>query len=291
VPFSGFISGSRLQGAFFYKTLAKTLVYAIIPVMLSISLRAEVLFYIGSFPVTNALFLSSIVFLLIIALGLTLRRKLKIVPNMMQNIAEIVVEGALDIMDTIVGDRRQSEKYFPLVFTIFLFVLFSNWLGLLPGVGSFVLHQGAETVPLLRSPGSDLNFTLALALISITFVNFAGAAALGIKGRLSNFFNFKGPVEFFVGILEIVSEFAKVISLSFRLFGNVFAGEVLLAILAYLTPYLIPLPFMFLEIFVGFIQAFIFAMLTTVFVGMALTGHAEEHGGEHQEGHAEKVAH
>src|SRR5581483_7143211 len=130
------------------------------------------------------------------------------VPGTMQNIAEIVVEGALGIMDTVLGDRRKSEIYFPLVFTVFAFILCSNWLGLLPGVGSFVVGKGSEAVPLLRSPGSDLNFTLALALIAITFVNAVSASAIGFRRRLSVFFNFKGPIDFFIGILELVSEFA-----------------------------------------------------------------------------------
>lgn len=245
--------------------------------MLAISLRAEPLFYIGSFPVTNALLLSFVVFLFLTIVAIGVRRRTRMVPGMVQNIVEFIMESALGIMDSVLGDRRRSAKYFPLVFTVFLFILFSNWLGLLPGVGSFVIGRGDEAVPLLRSPASDLNFTLALALIAITFVNVASAAAIGLKGRLSAFFNFKGPIDFFVGILEIVSEFAKIISLSFRLFGNVFAGEVLLAIMAFLVPYVIPLPFLFLEIFVGSIQAFIFAMLTTVFVAMALAGHGDEH--------------
>lgn len=137
------------------------------------------------------------------------------------------------------------------------------------------------TVPLLRSPASDLNFTLALALIAITFVNAASVAAIGLGSRLNVFFNFRNPLTLFIGLLELISEFAKIISLSFRLFGNVFAGEVLLAIMAYLVPYALPLPFMFLEIFVGFIQAFIFAMLTTVFIGMALVEHEAEEAMEH----------
>jgi F-type H+-transporting ATPase subunit a len=244
--------------------------------MLAISLRAETLFFIGSFPVTNALVLSTLVFLLLISVGIVLRRRISMVPGTLQNIAEMVIEGALGIMDSVLNNRRQAEKYFPLVFTVFLFILCSNWLGLLPGVGSVIVHSGEGIVPLLRSPASDLNFTLALAVIAITFVNVASSQAIGLKRRLSAFFNFKGPIDFFVGILEIVSEFAKIISLSFRLFGNVFAGEVLLAIMAFLVPYVIPLPFLFLEIFVGFIQAFIFGMLITVFVGMALAGHGEE---------------
>jgi F-type H+-transporting ATPase subunit a len=246
--------------------------------MLSISLRAEDVFSIGSYHVTNAVLLAFIVLVLLTIVAVFLRGRLKMIPGRIQNVAEFFVESSLDIMDSILGNRKTSEKYFPLVFTIFIFILFSNWLGLLPGIGSVVVGHGADAVPLLRSPASDLNFTLALALIAITFVNVASSLAIGFRKRLSVFFNFKSPVDFFIGILELVSEFAKIISLSFRLFGNVFAGEVLLAIMAYLVPYLIPLPFTFLEIFVGFIQAFVFGMLTTVFIGMSLA-----HGGDESE--------
>jgi len=245
-----------------------------------ISIRAEEIFRIGSFPVTNALFLSTIVVLLLIILAIILRRKLSIIPNTLQNIAEMILEGALGVMDSVLLDRRKSEKYLPLVLTVFLFILFSNWFGLLPGVGSIMVIHGGDSIPLFRSPASDLNFTLALALLSVTFANALGVAAIGLRARLSVFFNFKDPIKFFVGILELISEFAKIISFSFRLFGNVFAGEVLLTIMAFLVPYAAPLPFMFLEIFVGFIQAFIFGMLTLVFIGMAITEHEAEEGSE-----------
>jgi F-type H+-transporting ATPase subunit a len=110
-------------------------------------------------------------------------------------------------------------------------------------------------------------------------VNVFAIAAMGLKNRASVFFNFGNPLKFFVGILELLSEFARIISFTFRLFGNVFAGEVLLAIMALLVPYLVPLPFMFLEVFVGFIQAFIFGMLTLVFVALAVTPHEGEEAG------------
>jgi F-type H+-transporting ATPase subunit a len=246
--------------------------------MPQISLRAEEIFHIGSFPVTNAVFLSVLVFVLLALFAFIMRRRLAFVPGALQNVFELMLDGALGLMDSVLGNRKTSEKYLPLVFTIFLFVLCSNWLGLLPGVGSLVVWHGDESVPLLRSPASDLNFTLALALIAVTFINALGVAAVGWKGRLSVFFNFKGPFDFFIGILELISEFAKIISFSFRLFGNVFAGEVLLIIMGFLVPYLVPLPFMFLEMFVGFIQAFIFGMLTLVFVAMAVShGGAEAH--------------
>jgi F-type H+-transporting ATPase subunit a len=241
-----------------------------------ISISAEKIFQIGGFPVTNALFLSLFVFIILVVFAIVLRRKLSLVPNTLQNIAEMILEGALGVMDSVLLDRRKSEKYLPFVLTVFLFVLVSNWLGLLPGVGSIMISHGGESIPLFRSPASDLNFTLALALISVTFANGLGIAATSLRSRLSVFFNFEDPIKFFVGILELISEFAKIISFSFRLFGNVFAGEVLLTIISFLVPYAAPLPFMFLEIFVGFIQAFIFGMLTLVFIGMATTEHEHE---------------
>ena len=245
--------------------------------MLSISIKAEQIFSIAGFPVTNTLALSAVVFVVLCVIAWMLKRRVAVIPAGMQNLAEMAIEGGLGIMDSVLQDRRQSEKYFPLVFTIFILVLFSNWFGLIPGVGSILITTAAGAVPLLRSPASDLNFTLALALISVTAINAFGIAATGVMGRAKVFFNFKGPIDFFVGILEIISEFGKIISLSFRLFGNVLAGEVLLAIMAFLVPYAAPVPFLMLELFVGFIQAFIFAMLTLVFTGIAIV----EHGGEH----------
>lgn len=247
--------------------------------MLNISLRAETVFYIGTWPVTNAVLLAFVAVVLLAIIAVTLRKKLAMAPGMLQNVAEVIVEGSLGMMDEVLGTRERSEKYFPLVFTIFIFVLTSNYLGLVPGVSSVTLGHGADAVPLLRSPASDLNFTLAIALIAVTMVNIFAAAIMGIRDRASVFFNPKGPIQLFVGLLELLSEFARIISFTFRLFGNVFAGEVLLAIMALLVPYLVPLPFMFLELFVGFIQAFIFAMLTLVFIQLAVTPHEGEEAG------------
>jgi F-type H+-transporting ATPase subunit a len=242
-----------------------------------ISLRAEPIFHIGNFPVTNTVFLAALAVLLLTVISVSLRKRLALVPGRVQNAVEMVLEGILGVMDTVLVKREKSEKYLPLIATIFFFVITSNWLGLLPGVGSLGLREGEELVPLLRSPASDLNFTLALALITVFTVNFIGIAVLGAKAHLSKYLNFKGPIEFFIGMLELISEFAKIISFSFRLFGNVFAGEVLLVIIASLVPFVVPLPFLFLEIFVGFIQAFIFSMLALVFVAIATTEHEGTH--------------
>jgi F-type H+-transporting ATPase subunit a len=245
-----------------------------------ISLRAEEIFHIGppggGFPVTNSLILSTLALVLIAGIAIVSRRRLSLVPGKIQNLLESVIDAVLGLMDNVLGSRRKSEKYLPLVATIFLFILTSNWLGILPGIGSIIV-RGEETAPLLRSPASDLNFTLALAIITVFGVNLLGIIAIGFLPHLKRFLNFKNPITFFVGVLEFISEIAKLISFSFRLFGNVFAGEILLTIIAFLVPYVVPLPFLFLEIFVGFIQAFVFAMLALVFTAMATTEHAENH--------------
>ena len=136
-------------------------------------------------------------------------------------------------------------------------------------MGSLTFHE----TPLFRSPAADLNFTLAFAVISVIVTNILGMSAIGAFKHIGKYINFSNPINFFIGILEMVSEFAKIISLSFRLFGNVFAGEVLLTIISFLAPYIIPLPFLFLELFVGLIQAFIFATITLVSISLHTTAH------------------
>lgn len=242
--------------------------------MPEISIKAEELFHLAGVPITNSILLTFVVFFFLILSGLYVNRGLSLVPGKIQSIFELFIEYILELMDSVLGSRKQSLKYFPLIATIFLFVMFSNWFGLLPGVGTVGLwhhtEHGQALVPLFRAPTADLNFTIALAIISIISVNFFGIVALGFRRHSSKFFNFKNPIFSFVGLLELVSEFVKIISFSFRLFGNVFAGEVLLTIIAFLSPYVIPLPFLFLEVFVGLIQAFIFSILTLVFVAMSV---------------------
>jgi F-type H+-transporting ATPase subunit a len=238
-----------------------------------ISLKGEQLWTLAGIPMTNSLLLSTLVLVVLAIVTFFARKRFTLVPNALQNIIEYAMEMLLGLMDSVLGSRKKSEKYFPFIATIFFFVIISNWSGLLPGVGSFGLHEGSEFVPFLRAPAADLNFTLALALSTVIAVNFFGILALGFRSHLSKFITFKNPVAFFIGILELISEFAKIISFSFRLFGNIFAGEVLLIIVGFLVPYGIPLPFLLLEIFVGFIQAFVFAMLALVFTAIATIEH------------------
>lgn len=243
--------------------------------MEEISLKAEELFKIGSFSITNSLFLTFIVSAILISFAFLIYKKINIIPGKLQSAVEVPMEWFLDLMRSTLGSAEKAERYFPLIATIFIFIMVSNLLGIFPGVGSLLIKNEGHNVPIFRSPAADLNFTLAFAVISVVVTNILGAMAVGFFPHISKFLNFKNPIAFFIGILEIVSEIAKVISLSFRLFGNVFAGEVLLTIIFFLAPYFIPLPFLLLELFIGLIQAFLFAMLTLVSISLHTA--ADEH--------------
>ncbi|MBI2439327.1 MAG: F0F1 ATP synthase subunit A [Candidatus Moranbacteria bacterium] len=244
---------------------------------MEISIAAEKLFEIATFPVTNALLVGFLVSGILFLVARTIASRMRMIPRGMQNILEIICEALLDLIESVTRDKKQARTFFPLIATIFLFVLFSNWAGLLPGLGTVGLIHGegeyATIIPFLRSTSADLNFTLALSLFAVCATQFVGIAALGVVKYGKKFFisplHKPYVIGTMVGILELVSEVGKIISFTFRLFGNVFAGEVLLTVMLHLVPYFLPLPFLFLEIFVGFIQAVVFAMLTLVFMKMA----------------------
>ncbi len=282
-----------------------------------VSLAAEPILHIGGFAVTNALLTTWIVMiLLIVAAFITTRRyprdleKAKnsdLVPGGFGNFVEWMIEGLYGFSKEVAGSW--VSKFFPIVMTIFLIIVLSNWIGLIPGVSTigFLEHpqaagnaglvangpfltaekaqqgEGYILVPFLRAPSTDLNFTVALALVAVFLAQYFGIRAqkLGYFKKFFDLSGFKqgammGAIQFFVGLLEIVSELARIISFSFRLFGNVFAGEILLMVLAFLIPYLVSLPFYGLELFIGFIQAFVFMMLALTFFTLATMGHGEE---------------
>jgi len=268
------------------------------------TLYAEPIAHMGNIQITNALFTSWIAVLIIIIVFISLRKKLKEVPGKLQNIFEMLLDGALSLCDQVTGNRKISMRVFPLAFSIFIFVLINNWLGLLPFGGfGIVENNGGESVfvPFLRSGTADINTTLALAVMTVIGSNLFGIIVVGIWKMFNKYVNLKSlgqiftkvwkeptilivaPINFFVGILELIGEIAKVASLSFRLFGNVFAGEVLLLSMSAILAYGLPIPFMFLEIFVGFIQAFIFAILTITYFTIAAEDHSEEENEEHSE--------
>ena len=249
---------------------------------------------------------------------------------------EAVIEAFLDICESVAGPGN-ARRFFPLVMTIFLFIVTANWLGILPGFGTIgrietldeIVHhkeekgkevhldeihlqvftgsgfvgvlmpgsinddiygskldeaalaaegkQAGVLVPFLRSANTDVNTTLAIALVAMFMVHFWGFGTLGFFGHAGKFINVKaGAIGLFVGILELISEVARVISFTFRLFGNIFAGEVLLIAMGFLIPLVGIIPFLGLELFVGMIQAFIFSMLTLVFATMATVSHGDE---------------
>lgn len=237
---------------------------------MEISFAAETLGHVGPLPITNTLLMAWITMAILCTGGLAATYRPQLVPGRFQNGVEFILESVLDFFSTVLGSRTQAEKFFPLVFTFFIFILLSNWLGILPGVGTVGIESAEHhTVHLLRSTYSDLNMTIALALISLVATHVIALKTLGVRGHLGKFISFKSPIAFFVGILETIAEFAKILSFSFRLFGNVFAGEVLLAVMMFLLPYLAPVPFLGMELFVGFVQALVFSMLTLVFIKVA----------------------
>jgi F-type H+-transporting ATPase subunit a len=242
---------------------------------MEISLAAEKIGHIGSMPITNSMLLSWVASIFLILISMIATNKLSIVPSKIQNFFETIIEFLFDTANGVLENEEVTKKYFPLIATLFIFIVTNNWLGLIPGVGTIGLNEVNEAghnvmVPLLRSGNADLNMTFALAVVTIVAVQLFGVAAIGTLKYAKKFFNFSNPINFFVGILEMIGEFARIISFSFRLFGNVFAGEVLLMVIALLIPYIVPLPFFFLELFVGLIQGLVFTMLALVFIKGAI---------------------
>ncbi len=271
------------------------------------TLFAEPIFNVYGFPITNALITSWIAVLVIVVLSISLRAKMKRVPGKLQHFFEVVLEGGLNLADQITGNRKITLKVFPIAISIFFFVLINNWLGILP-FGAFGIVEDGVFVPFLRSGTADINTTMALAVISVIGSNIFGVLIIGLWKAFNKYVNLKAlasivtkvrkdptvlimaPVMFFVGVLEMIGELAKIASLSFRLFGNVFAGEVLLASMTVLFAYVLPIPFLFLEIMVGLIQALIFSMLTLVYFTIASQDHDAHDEGHHDE-HAHVEAH
>lgn len=261
------------------------------------TLFAEPIAQIGEFTITNSLLNSFITVIILVVFFVAAGKKISKIPKGVQNFFEIILEGALKFADTITGNRKKSEKFTPIVLGLFLFILVNNYLGLFPGVGTIGFienHEGHNVfVPLFRGGTADLNTTLALAVVTVFLTHVFGVMTIGAWKYMNRFVNFDAifdifsskfkqdksiafvnPIKAFVGLIEIIGEAAKVASLSFRLFGNIFAGEVLLVSMMVLFAFLLPIPFMFLEILVGVIQALVFSILILVFLTMATS---EEH--------------
>ncbi len=252
------------------------------------TLAPEILFHIGRFPITNTMINTWLAIAIFLILGLFLRSRIHLKPSKTQNFIEFFLEKLFVYFDQVTGDRKKTMQFLPIVGSVFFFILLSNWLGLLPGTGSIIFGEA----PLLRPANTDLNLTVAMALVAVISSHLFGLFSVGIFTHLNKFIQIgtffkslrKGPVAIFtavielaVGVIEMVSELAKVLSLSLRLFGNVFAGEVLISVISSLAGLLLPTPFMMLEILVGLIQASVFTMLTLVYLTVMTTKpHGEE---------------
>lgn len=262
------------------------------------TLPVETIFHIAGFPVSNSVIAAWITIVFLVVVSYIATRRIKLVPGRLQTIVEFFLGWIYDLCQTVAGEKN-GRRFFPLVVTIFLFVMFNAWLGLLPGYGSiFVTNAEGHTVHLLRPANTDINLPLALAFISFFAVWYYGLRYQKI-GYLKQFFNFGplfcslgqlftgkikagfggligGIIGVFVGLLELLSVFIRIVSFTFRLFGNMTAGEILLLLTVFLVPWVVVLIFYGLELLVGFVQALIFALLTLVFLTAAITAHSEE---------------
>lgn len=272
------------------------------------TLFAEPIFSIGHFPVTNSYINSTLTMVGFVVFAFIINRAIKkyytkgLAPKGLLNFFESINETLMGYFDSVTQSRAKTIKFYPLIGTLFFFILISNWVGLLPGIGSigrWQEHHGlVQLIPMFRPATTDLNMTLAMAVLVVVASHFIGIATIGffkyankfIKlGDLWHALKSMSPtniltaiIELFVGFLEIISEVAKMLSLSLRLFGNVFAGEVLLTVMASLLAVFLPLPFIALEILVGLIQAAVFSMLTLVYLTIATT-EVHSHDKDHPE--------
>ena len=257
-------------------------------------LPAPVLFHILGLPVTNTMIAGWITIIFLVLGSWLITRRMKLVPGRVQAVFEFALGWIFDFCASVAG-KENGRKFFPVVCTIFLFVIFNAWLSLIPGFGS-IEWNGHE---LLRGANTDLNTPLAIAIVSFIFVEYYGLKTLGIKYmrkfvNIGGFFYsigqifsgkakkgltgiFSGVIDIFVGVLETLSELIRIVSFTFRLFGNMTAGEILIMVAAFLVPMALNWAVYGLELFIGFIQALVFSGLTLAFASMAITSHDEEH--------------
>jgi F-type H+-transporting ATPase subunit a len=264
-----------------------------------VELPSEGLFEVGGFSITNTLIASWLTVIVLVILFYVCTRKMKIIPGRLQNLAEMAVEALLSFVKGAAGEKH-ARLLFPVVATIFIYVITNAYLALLPFFGTIVVTgQEGTAVPLFRAANTDINVPLSIAVMSFIFVEFWGMKSLGAFRYLGEFFNvgqlgrgikelFTGKIRpaisnialgfinLFVGLLEVFSHLIRIVSFTFRLFGNMTAGEILLLISAFLIPLIFTIPFYGLELLIGFIQALIFAGLTLVFGIIAVAPMHEE---------------
>lgn len=254
---------------------------------LHIALASERLFDVWGFPITNTIVTMWVVMGLLIIFSFLVGRGLRLVPSKVQTAVEMGYEYVFTYVEQTLGSRKLANRYFPLIATIFFFILVGNLFGALPIFGTVGINHATvdhgevhhELVPIFHTVNADLNTTLALAIISFFVIELSGILTLGVLKYGSKFVNFSGgAMGFIVGLLELIGNLARLISFSFRLFGAIFAGHVLLMVIGAFVPLVLPVPLMAFELFIGLLQAAIFAILTLAFIKIAID---EPHGGEH----------
>jgi len=316
----------------------------------AIHLPTDTIFHIGSFAVTNTILSAWVSMVVLVGLSWAVTRRIKLIPSRLQTLIEFAIEWMYNFCVEVAGEEN-GRRFFPIVTTIFLFVLINAWMNLIPGYGTILYtaeaeqhheetviveeatghdeadhhedtvatgetedshsdtaadngekdtHEEAHSVHLLRGANTDINFPLALAVVAFVFIWYHGTRALGLRyfkkflnvgqffGGFGKLFTGKvkagfagigmGFIDIFVSVLEFLSEFIRVVSFTFRLFGNMLGGEILILMMMFLVPWFLAIPFYGLELFVGLIQAVVFAGLTLVFASTATIPHGgEEH--------------
>ena len=237
---------------------------------IAVHLDPYIVGHVGSVPITATLLTVWLVMVLLVVYAFLVRRKLSLVPNKLQNISEMMIGGVYDYIHDVLVEKKYADKYFPVIMTIFIFILGINWIGLIPGVGAFGTYHEGHLTPWLYPGATDLNITIGLTLVAFFTIEIAGVLGIGFWKYAGKFINFKSPLAFAIGLIELISELARLISFSFRLFGNIFAGKTLLLVTMFFVPYILPMPIYAYEIFVGLIQAAVFSILTLFFIKLAL---------------------
>jgi len=240
-----------------------------------VAISAEKLGDFLGLPITNALVTSWVVIFILVVTAFLVQKRLKLIPSRFQTLMEWMVGGIYDYVAETLESKENARKFFPLIMTIFLFLFIGNMIHFIPGIGSLEFMH----VPLLRAPATDLVVPLTLALISFFVVEISGILAIGVWKYGGKFLvnPLRNPMGFGIGLIELIGEFVRVVSLSFRLFGNILAGEIVISVAIFFIPYLGPLPLMLFEIFIGTLQAAIFTMLTLFYIKLAISEPHEAH--------------
>lgn len=254
-----------------------------------VSLKADKLFEVGGFPITSSMIYGLIISTLLVIAGLYLAKRSKVSPSKNPFVAlfEMLVGALEKMLEDVFHDRTKARKYTPVFGTFFIFIMVTNITGLIPLVGSGITIDGA---PVFRPFTADLNGTVAMAIIAVLIVQYYSIKESGLVGHFQHYFTDKplNPINLFIGILEVMGEFTRILSLSLRLFLNTAVGEILIAVFAFVGAYFASftiLPIALFEMLVALIQAYVFTVLAATYLALAIS-HPE---GEHEEDHHEQV--